>query len=107
MKPAAKGGQFLVDYSQYWFKNGGKAGEMTWPLQYKYSDVYSGDLSPQSWKTFITHMKTNSTAFDAFVQRRGLVKCAFGSKCHANMICNYLHGGEQITGEFLNCLFNF
>jgi hypothetical protein len=47
------------------------------------------DLSAASWQAEYTRMQTNASAFDAFIERRSLEKCAAGSKCQVSKLkCN-------------------
>mmetsp|Transcript_22272 Transcript_22272/g.46286 ORF Transcript_22272/g.46286 Transcript_22272/m.46286 type:complete len:438 (+) Transcript_22272:141-1454(+) len=97
----------LLDYSQYWFARDEKD-EMIWPLQYEFSKVYGEEAilsSPAWWESALQAMDADEDLFEEFVQRRGLIDCKFGDSCHVFMMCNYLHGGEQITREFFNCLY--
>jgi sphingomyelin phosphodiesterase acid-like 3 len=97
----------LTDYSQYWYKLDNITGKETWPLQYQWSSAYPDmdDMSPSSWRDEIVRMSKNATSFDNFIARRGLIKCGFNTTCSKFTLCNYLHGGEQATGEFLNCIY--
>jgi len=97
----------LLDYSQYWFERDENE-EMVWPLQYEFSSVYGEEANPSSpswWENTLNAMDNDENLFNEFVARRGLIDCNFNDSCKAFMMCNYLHGGEQITGEFFNCLY--
>ncbi|GMH76232.1 hypothetical protein TrLO_g4037 [Triparma laevis f. longispina] len=95
----------LVDYDQFWFQED-EEGVMTWPLQYRWSEAYTemDDMKPESWRGEIERMQTNATAFDAFIERRGLIECESGSKCQQFTLCNYLFGSGH--AEFLSCLWD-
>ncbi|GMH69166.1 hypothetical protein TrST_g2296 [Triparma strigata] len=106
-----KGTYELVNYDQFWFKQEEEgSGEMTWPLQYRWSEAFGEEMgegglsSPDAWKAEIERMQSNSTAFNDFIARRGLIECEAGSKCQAFTLCNYLFGSGH--AEFIQCVWD-